>query len=239
MEQNKVTTYVLYALGEILLVVAGILIALQVNNWNEQKKRESFELAILQELDSSLEVDSTLIADYFLPRLERKERGIDSLKWYSGMAKDISPEQFMDLYEDAREGFDYRFNIGPYETIKSKGLELISNPELRNQITTMYELTFPAYQNFMNQVEDENSPLIEELEQEFLKVDLRKNEDNEWMVYDIPDSDAILRHPSFMRALFLEVEIAENYRSRLNNVMQYRKELHDSIRQELIKRNSI
>ena len=37
MEQNKIRTYLLYAVGEILLVVIGILIALQVNNWNEER----------------------------------------------------------------------------------------------------------------------------------------------------------------------------------------------------------
>ncbi len=37
MEQNKVHTYLFYALGEIFLVVIGILIALQINNWNEKQ----------------------------------------------------------------------------------------------------------------------------------------------------------------------------------------------------------
>ena len=38
MEKNKVTTYLLYAIGEIVLVVIGILIAVSLNNWNNQKK---------------------------------------------------------------------------------------------------------------------------------------------------------------------------------------------------------
>ncbi len=38
LSENKVTTYLLYAIGEIFLVVVGILIALQINNWNETKK---------------------------------------------------------------------------------------------------------------------------------------------------------------------------------------------------------
>lgn len=40
--------YLLYAIGEILLVVVGILIALQVNNWNESKAQKSQEAVYLQ-----------------------------------------------------------------------------------------------------------------------------------------------------------------------------------------------
>ncbi len=36
--ENKVMAYLRYAIGEILLVVIGILIALQINNWNEHRK---------------------------------------------------------------------------------------------------------------------------------------------------------------------------------------------------------
>jgi hypothetical protein len=43
-----------YALGEILLVVIGILIALQVNNWNENRKERKYELEILKNLKSEL-----------------------------------------------------------------------------------------------------------------------------------------------------------------------------------------
>jgi hypothetical protein len=44
LSQNKVTRYLVYALGEIILVVIGILIALQVNNWNEGRKQRQVEL---------------------------------------------------------------------------------------------------------------------------------------------------------------------------------------------------
>ena len=48
--QNKVTNYIFYAIGEIILVVVGILIALQVNNWNENRRVESVELHLLKEI---------------------------------------------------------------------------------------------------------------------------------------------------------------------------------------------
>src|SRR5210317_1076892 len=41
--ENKTSKYIKYAIGEIVLVVIGILIALQINNWNEQKKQDRLE----------------------------------------------------------------------------------------------------------------------------------------------------------------------------------------------------
>ncbi|MDO1501197.1 DUF6090 family protein [Winogradskyella maritima] len=51
MEQNKTGRYLKYAIGEIILVVIGILMALQINNWNEQRKENSNEQAILKRLE--------------------------------------------------------------------------------------------------------------------------------------------------------------------------------------------
>ena len=43
--ENRLGKYLLYAIGEILLVVIGILIALSINNWNEERKNEEKILA--------------------------------------------------------------------------------------------------------------------------------------------------------------------------------------------------
>ena len=50
--KNKISNYIIYAFGEIFLVVIGILIALQINNWNEERKdriQEQKILALLRE----------------------------------------------------------------------------------------------------------------------------------------------------------------------------------------------
>ena len=52
--ENKVGKYLRYAIGEILLVVIGILIALQVNNWNEHQKQKKKETIDLQNLSIDL-----------------------------------------------------------------------------------------------------------------------------------------------------------------------------------------
>ena len=52
--ENKTGKYLKYAIGEIVLVVIGILIALQINNWNENRKDNNEEIAILENLDKNL-----------------------------------------------------------------------------------------------------------------------------------------------------------------------------------------
>ncbi|WP_224530699.1 DUF6090 family protein [Winogradskyella alexanderae] len=55
--ENKFSKYVLYAIGEIVLVVIGILIALQVNNWNDTKKRKTRYEAVLQQIYTVIDQD--------------------------------------------------------------------------------------------------------------------------------------------------------------------------------------
>lgn len=63
MERNKTRTYLLYAIGEIFLVVIGILIALQVNNWNEERVARQSEKELLTEVMEALRSDSLVIWD--------------------------------------------------------------------------------------------------------------------------------------------------------------------------------
>ena len=52
--ENKTGKYFKYAIGEIILVVIGILIALQINNWNENRKQTALEIKHLKELKSDI-----------------------------------------------------------------------------------------------------------------------------------------------------------------------------------------
>ena len=67
-EEDNVRKYLFYAVGEILLVVIGILIALQVNNWNENRKLSEERVRLIQSIESDFETNRTRLkvaADFY------------------------------------------------------------------------------------------------------------------------------------------------------------------------------
>jgi len=61
--ENKLGKYLKYAIGEILLVVIGILIALSINNWNESKKNIAYESLLLDKMIEQTLADSLLLSN--------------------------------------------------------------------------------------------------------------------------------------------------------------------------------
>ena len=61
LEENKMGKYFKYAIGEIILVVIGILIALQINNWNEGRKAKNNEAVLVKQLLVDAKKDSIFL----------------------------------------------------------------------------------------------------------------------------------------------------------------------------------
>ena len=138
--ENKFSKYLLYAIGEIVLVVVGILIALQINNWNENQKRNRLEISLISEMKENLQNDLQDI------RNNIKE---DSDTWNSNKL----------ILKHIEEGLPYNdslsihfgqlqrtstlvANTSAYENLKSIGFNLISNDSLRKRITNLYSAKY-------------------------------------------------------------------------------------------------
>jgi len=78
LNENKLRKYFLYAIGEILLVVIGILIALNINNWNENQKTKKLERVFLERLQVDLETDVI----YFTRRIQDSDDLINSAEFF-------------------------------------------------------------------------------------------------------------------------------------------------------------
>ncbi len=78
MEKNKTGKYLKYAIGEIVLVVIGILIALSINNWNESRKYNQLKETYLQRLVNDIEQD-TITINYIIDEIEIAQDIINGL----------------------------------------------------------------------------------------------------------------------------------------------------------------
>lgn len=138
-EQDNIRKYLLYALGEILLVVIGILIALQVNTWNENRKIAHEEQAILTRLLEDLEFAKTQSERFIL----REHEDIDRLKLVLGSQQELTeiiqqPNRdpfFYDVVWDL--SFDVPVII-TYTDLQNAGdTGKIQNSRLRNRLSEM------------------------------------------------------------------------------------------------------
>lgn len=84
--EGKLASYFIYAFGEILLVVVGILIALQVNNWNEDRKEKKSELKTLIDLNEEFRLNKST----FGPHLTEKQ--VLREKWNTFIEHIADPE---------------------------------------------------------------------------------------------------------------------------------------------------
>jgi len=140
-EEDNVRRYLLYAIGEILLVVIGILIALQVNNWNEERIQRNQEVKILHEIRNDLESNYVEIEEINLS-IEQKLSDIDKvLSLIEQKQFTRENDTLLHVYHGFGTGIFNSANTG-YQFIQSNGLSIISNDSLRILVTEMYEKEF-------------------------------------------------------------------------------------------------
>ena len=76
-ERSSAKRYVLYAIGEIALVAIGILLALQIDNWNEERKEKAPGLNYLVRLQADLTSDNLFLSDH-IQRVRKLQEGFRS-----------------------------------------------------------------------------------------------------------------------------------------------------------------
>ena len=212
---GKTGKYFKYAIGEIILVVIGILIALSINNWNEKRKIKNKETVILKEFLTSINSDLKAYENFSDPKIERKKRGIDSLFTYIFDKKEIKDSLFIDFYTNMSQDIFLRFDNGPFEDLKSSGLDIVSNDSLRTAINNAYTVKLPLYTQSSNNLYDESKPKISKFEHKFLNLipiinkDGRKN-----LHFNLKEID-ILNNQDFLWVLDIQHKKYYEYKLKL------------------------
>lgn len=150
MEQNKVRTYIFYAIGEILLVVIGILIALQVNNWNEFSKNRNYEIYLLAEVHNNLREDQAFI-DEIIQKREKAAYATNRMLNY--VPEGTIHQDSISIHLAWAVTFERYYPIGnAYEMLKFSSLQL-SNRKLSTQLSRYYEYEQNRAQNGIKDIE--------------------------------------------------------------------------------------
>ena len=138
--ENRFGRYFFYAVGEIVLVVIGILIALQINNWNEERKLKLDEGKYLLDIKENIELN-----------IQNMEKEIGSSRRFNSSRTILLNHIRNKLpYHDSLAIHFHRSNLLPntkismqaYESLKQKGINIIESEDLRGMIIKIFEGTY-------------------------------------------------------------------------------------------------
>ena len=95
--ENKFSKYLLYAIGEIFLVVIGILIALQINNWNELRKTHLQDLEFLNNLKVELTVDISALKERKSQYQRINDNIKNTIKLFDSGVQNLTPDEHQEI----------------------------------------------------------------------------------------------------------------------------------------------
>lgn len=156
LSENRLGKYVLYAIGEIILVVIGILIALQINNANEAKKARLQEISILETLRQDMSLD-TLDINFNIQY--HKKFITEEQKLLRFLQSDLDqPPYPIDMNNALGIPLIIEFHKSTFSNLQNNDVGLLSDIELRKDIARFYDFfqaailrlenDYPTYQTY-------------------------------------------------------------------------------------------
>ncbi|WGK65150.1 DUF6090 family protein [Croceiramulus getboli] len=150
--EGSTAKYFKYALGEIILVVIGILIALQINNWNIDRQTRIKEQAYLKEIRNNLGQDSLQLA-LVLDFNKNKERIVEEM---IGIFSDtLNNEERFQIFNKHANNFTFYQVFDPVRIaftnmLSAESIDLIRSSELREDLSVYYN--YPYLDGIQNRI---------------------------------------------------------------------------------------
>ncbi len=200
LRERQLGRYLLYAFGEVLLVMVGILLALQVDNWNEERKERKVELELLQALRTDL-----VYARNEMDTVVRYNRNY--LKAYRQIYDFIEEDR---PYSPALDSAFAHLDVWAqpylskmtYETIQNRGIDIIRNDSLKRHIVQVYNMEIKSVTDDMAQWEwsfNQNTT------QQFMVQNIRRELDT-WLARP-NDFEALKRNDAFLNFLSILINV--------------------------------
>lgn len=230
LNQLRFSQYLAYAVGEIFLVVIGILIALQINTWNELRKTRQYELKMLKELKITLEKDRGYFSSQ-IPRLTQKQKAANRL-----LAMVENKEENLDTlnkyFSDLRFDILFQYNAGAYGSIKSGGIDKISNDSIRAKMADIYEFLIPRSEKIFENLSS-SDPVETELVEQLTKRVIIPLENGEKTIRGRMTDPKVIYKEEFLHLIQLHKNNTFITKSRLESLLTPMDNLIQLVEEEL------
>lgn len=235
--EGKTSKYLKYAIGEIVLVVIGILIALQINNWNQERLNKNFEITMLKQLKTALKSDLRM-HDMLKERAESKDNSIQELLEMMASNKTYADSTLLNTYNQMIMGFKFNYNEGAYQSIKSAGLDKISNDSLRKILVATYEVDLPRLEEFINSSKwfTQGNEYKLQLHNALWKREQKQFPDKRWKIISSPiNNEFFLKQYELIDRIKIEQDLLQSINGLLNVVDIVLKDCLNAVNQALEK----
>lgn len=155
LSEMKFSNYLVYAIGEIILVVIGILIALQINNWNEGRKKRVQEVTILKNIQQDLLLDTLDISVAIIlnKRFFKEEKALLSYLY----SDDTIPTTSIDYNNALSSPTVAIIHQSSFNNLQNNDLGIVTNNNLKKQITRHYDFFVKMVLITVNELEPYNT----------------------------------------------------------------------------------
>ncbi len=197
--ENKFSKYLIYAIGEIILVVIGILIALYINNLNTEKQDSIALNGYLNNISENIKSDQINLKKITAFR----DSSVIGSKYFMKMIEQESKEQYTTYFSKY-----FKFNPWLDESFQSNqsGFEALKNSGYLNKIQqTDLETELYKYYSLVQKIKDEEQSLNNFMEE---------------MEYDMYKNNVVQKTKPIIRKLFRKIETEKDI-AELHKILNY------------------
>ena len=226
--ENKTGKYFKYAIGEILLVMVGIILALQVNNWNEDRKDKNLKQTFLIKLKSNLQDDIlrfnevSASNEQYIMRIDSAMLILNNYKNYTttDLQKHLKFLIFSSRFNTNRIAFDNLLSLGK--------INIIDNDSITERL-------FAYYKNIQNNKEAVTEGMDAYNRNTFGPALLEFDFLNSSEIFVPRDITAYVKHPFIINSLELKKQMIEYFNKQNDLLLSNASEIRKLISAELKK----